>query len=307
MVSSAMTSQAVAVVGSANLDMVFRVPHLPQPGQTLLGGSFSTHPGGKGANQACAIAKLNGQVSFVGCVGNDANGAALKQALLTAGVGTEFLQVRDEFASGTAVILVDEDGRNQIVVAAGANEQVTPVHVRNALQSSDPSVVLCQLEIPLAAVVEASRFGQFILNPAPACELPDSILASTFVLTPNETEAESLTGIEPVDSASTEAAARALLGRGVANVVITLGGRGCYWASAFGSRHFPACPVQAVDTTAAGDAFSGALAHFIAQGSDLTQAIEKASRVAALATTKHGAMESMPTHAEFEAFEGTMA
>jgi len=302
-----MSSQAVAVVGSANLDMVFRIPQLPQPGQTLLGGSFSTHPGGKGANQACAIAKLGGRVSFVGCIGNDANGAALKQAMFTAGVQTDHLRTLENVASGTAVILVDENGLNQIVVAAGANEHVTPEHVRNALQNSDPSVVLCQLEIPLAAVEEAARFGKFMLNPAPACALPNSILASTFVLTPNETEAANLTGIEPLDPSSTESAARKLLDRGVANVVITLGDRGCYWASATESHHFPAYPVRAVDTTAAGDAFSGALAHFIAQGSDLPQAIEKANAVAAIATTRHGAMESMPTFAEFEAFRGTIA
>jgi len=302
-----MNTHRVAVVGSANLDMVFRTNNLPRPGETVLGGVFATHPGGKGANQACAIAKLGGAVSLVGCVGDDPNGAVMVSALQEFGVDVAHLRVLPGVPTGTAAVVVDSSGMNQIVVAPGANEHVTPSQVESALAQLEPRVVVCQLEVPLDAVQAAAQLSRLILNPAPARDLPDDLLASTYILTPNETEAQSLTGVAPLDPDSAKRAAEILLARGVEHVVITLGSQGCFWATAGESRHFQAKPVLAVDTTAAGDAFTGALALFIAQDRDIADAIEFAACVGALAVTRHGAMESMPTWDELQAFVGTLA
>jgi ribokinase len=282
---------SVVVVGSVNMDLVFRSERLPAPGETLLGHGFATHPGGKGANQAVAIARLGGPVEFVGAVGADAFGRDLRAGLEGAGVGTRLLRTVEGQASGTAGILVDDAGMNSIVVAPGANGTVSADQVREACRGAE--VVLAQLEIPLDAV-GAIDVPKFILNPAPARDLPDSVLARCFALTPNETEAGILTGITPTDDASCLAAGNLLLDRGVQNVIVTLGARGCYWVSASGGRPFAPLAVQAVDTTAAGDAFNGALAWFVASGWELEKAILWANAVGALSTTKAGAQESMP-------------
>lgn len=301
-----MSKSAVAVVGSANLDMVFGTPRLPVAGETILGGTFAMHPGGKGANQACAIGRLGGDVKFVGCVGRDANGDALVGCLNQCGVDTAHVVILDSVPSGVAAVVVSEEGANQIVVAPGANSCVTPSQVTTALAAIAPAVVLCQLEVPLDAVAACASHGQFVLNPAPACVIPASTLANVKVLTPNETEAEILTGIKVTDTESASKASLILLDRGVEHVIVTLGANGCYWQSAAGGQHFAARSVRAVDTTAAGDAFSGSLSFFLASGRDIANSIELAGCVAALSTTKHGAMESMPTMAELTQFAGTL-
>jgi ribokinase len=291
---------SVLVVGSANMDLVFRTARMPSPGETLLGGQFATHPGGKGANQAVAIGRLGGAVSFVGKVGSDAFGVALRQSLTEATVNVDFLQI-SEAPTGTAGIFVDDAGQNMIVVAPGANAEVSAEEVRIALQTLRPSVTLAQLEIPLEAVLAAAQADRFILNPAPARQLPDDLLDRCFALTPNEFELQALTGID-----STEEAAKRLLDRGVQNVIVTLGEQGSYWVSASGGLHFPVPLVSPIDTTGAGDAFNGALAMFLAEGQDLANAIPLANCVGALATTRPGAQEAMPTRKELRALAGSL-
>lgn len=294
----------VWVVGSANLDFVFNTARFPKTGETILGGVFTSCPGGKGANQAVAIGKLGGAVSFVGCVGADAFGDVLEGSLKANGVDTRHLKRVEDAATGCASIVVDGVGSNQIIVASGANLFLSPADVNTALQSASPSIVLCQLEVPLETVEAASRYGRFILNPAPAQSLPNELLERCFAITPNETEMEILTGIEPVDVASCRAAAEQLLEKGVKNVVITLGGRGSFWKSGADERLIPAKKVQAVDTVAAGDAFNGALAWCLANERDWPAALETASAVAALSVSKPGAQDSMPTLAELQQFTG---
>jgi len=301
-----MSSPLVAVVGSTNLDMVFGSAALPRPGETLLGGKYAIHPGGKGANQSVSIARLGGVVTFVGCIGNDANGTVLRASLEAAGVQTTSLVVDPVTPSGTAAILVDAEGRNMIVVAPGSNRNLSADHVRQAYDRQRPTIALAQLEIHLDTVLAAAEADVFVLNPAPACELPDHLLAKCHVVTPNETETESLTGVNPTDDESCQAAGCVLLDKGVRNVVITLGDRGSYWATPAGGKHFPAPAVKAIDTTAAGDAFSGALAWFLAEGRDFGNAISLANCVGALSTTKPGAQSSMPDLETLKMFAGNL-
>lgn len=289
----------ILVVGSANMDLVYRVPALPLPGQTLLASSYQTHPGGKGANQAVAAARLGADVQFCGALGSDGFGDSLFSSLSAAGVKLDTL-VRTEDSTGNAAIFVADGGQNMILVAPNANAQVTAAQVESAAQQVQPVVTLAQCEIPVDAIWAAAKSAnRFILNPAPAIELPDAIFPLCWLVTPNETEAQALTGVLPEDEASCEAAATALMATGCENVVITLGAKGCYVAQA-SERYFVATEtVQAIDATAAGDAFSGSLAHFIASGKSLEEAVRLAGKVAALSTTKSGAQPSMPTLSEF--------
>ncbi len=293
------------VVGSANMDLVFETPKMPVPGETLLGGRFATHPGGKGANQAVAIARLGGSVAFCGRIGDDGFGEELWMGLRSASVGVDWLTT-SRGSSGTAGIFVDAEGRNTIVVAPGANGDLTPDDVRRALSKAVPSVVLAQLEVPIAAVTAASEAPRFVLNPAPACDLPDAILARCYALTPNESELQSLTGIVPTDDEAIRRAAGVLLDRGVENVVVTLGERGSLWRSVKGEGRFAAPRVRVVDTTAAGDAFNGALALFLAEGREMANAVPLANCVGALATTRPGAQGSMPTREDLRTLAGEL-
>lgn len=289
---------SVMVLGSANLDFVFQTPRLPRPGETILGDGLTSHQGGKGANQAVAIGRLGGAVAFVGAVGNDTLGARLRESLLSANVDIRWLMESEE-STGSAGIFVSADAQNMIVVSPGANSSVTPEWAVEAIRSLAPTIVLAQLEIPIATVVAAARVAnRFVLNPAPAVELPDELLQRCEVITPNESELAALTGMTTHDDVSYSAAARSLLERGVQNVVVTLGARGSLWVWDGGERWIAAPRVQAIDTTAAGDAFSGALAMFLAEGRSIESAIEIANIVGALSTTKPGAQESMPTRAE---------
>ncbi len=301
-----MGNPLVAVVGSTNLDLVFVSPNLPRPGETVMGGSFNTHPGGKGANQAATIAKIGGNVSFIGCIGKDAYGASLRQSLESVGVQTQFLREDESLPSGTAAILVGEHGSNMIVVAAGSNKSVAADHVRSAIANARPEVVLAQLEIPVEAVMAASEAPFFVLNPAPACDLSDELLSKCNTITPNETETEFLTGVAPVDEDSCRTASCILLEKGIRNIVITLGERGSYWATPKTGKHFAPPSVKAVDTTGAGDAFSGALAWFLAEGREFGNAVPLANCVAALSTTKHGAQSSMPDLVSVKELAGSL-
>ena len=285
----------VMVVGSANMDLVFRCERLPAPGETLLGGQFETAPGGKGANQAAAVGRLGGSVEFVGWVGNDGFGEALVASLFSLGVGTRHLSCSPATPTGVAAVLVDATGQNSIVVAPGANRELTEIEVKDAIDAFKPKVVLAQLEIPLGAVQACRMAPLFVLNPAPAMAIPEHLLPCVTVLTPNESETAALTGIMPKDDESCLSATSLLHARGVRSVVLTLGARGCFVSDSRRAEHFSAPRVDAVDTTAAGDAFSGALAHFLALGRDIWNAAQLANCVAALSTTVKGAQASMPT------------
>jgi ribokinase len=298
----------IAVVGSLNMDLVVRAPHLPAPGETILARSFSTAPGGKGANQAVAAAKLGAQVVMVGRVGADGFGQTLIENLRTIGVDTTCVSVDPGAPTGIALIEVDDGGQNTIVVASGANALVSRADVEAAHEEITSAMALIvQLEIPLEVVSYALELAHqanilTVLNPAPARTLPNALYDLTDIVAPNETEASILTGIKVTDWANAEAAARLLGQRGARCVVITLGDRGALALSHGTVRRVLPFAVQAVDTTAAGDAFVAALAAGRAVGRSLDAALRFASAAGALATTKLGAQPSMPTQAELDHF-----
>ena len=298
-------SGAIVVVGSLNMDLVVRAPRLPQPGETLLGGEFRTFPGGKGANQAVAAARLGGSVRMVGRVGQDDFGSALLGTLKAAGVDTAHVTRDPEAASGVALITVDAAGQNAIVVASGANGRVAPADVDAAEAAlAGAAVLVLQLECPLPAVERAveraRRHGlQVVLNPAPAQPLPPALLAGVDYLIPNQTELAQLTG-----AAEATAAARQLQAAGVRHVVVTLGEAGVLIVGPGGAFQLPAHPVPVVDTTAAGDAFVGAFAVALAQGRPLPEAAAWGNAAGALAVTRAGAQPSLPTLAEVERLLG---
>lgn len=286
------------LVGSANIDLVVHSPRFPKPGETLQGSDFRTFPGGKGANQATASAKVGAKTSFLAKVGTDRFGDQLFQSLSSNGVDTEHILRDPSQSTGVALITVDSKGQNTIVVAPGTNAMLTPLEVRQALQPSSFKVLLVQLEIPMTTVETVAlnaRKSIFILNPAPAFALSDAVLCRVDYLTPNETETHLLTGILPRDSKTCLEAANVLLDKGVKNVLITLGKHGSFLANHQGGRHFPPIEVKPIDTTAAGDAFNGALAAFLATGEEIDRAIHLGNVAGALCTTKAGAQDAMPT------------
>ncbi len=296
----------VVVVGSANMDMVAFASKLPAPGETVLGDRFEMVSGGKGANQAVACARLGAETWFVGRVGNDWFGDTLLRNLQVVGVNTQFVTRDEEASSGVALIFVDEQGQNEIVVVAGANGRLRPSDVDAATDVfASANALLVQLEIPLDtvgyALATAAQHGALVvLNPAPAQPVPDEWLELVDVWVPNEREAEGLTGIAVTDLESAEQAAKALLNRGAKSLVITLGANGALMVTPEVTRHFPAFPVQAVDATAAGDAFVAALTVRLAEGATLEEAVRFANAAGALACTKVGAQPSMPTRKEIE-------
>jgi ribokinase len=295
-----MTQQpAVAVVGSLNLDLVVRVPRLPGPGETVSGGDVFRNPGGKGANQAVAAARLGRTVAMVGCVGDDPPGRELLGSLQADGVDTAQVRVVDGVPSGAAFITVGQDGENQIVVSPGANARLTAEDVAAAgaaLRAA--AVTLLQLEVPLEVVAAAARAagGLVVLNPAPVRELAEELLGEVDVLVPNRVELAQLAGA-PAPATVEEAAA--LAGRLPAHaVVVTLGADGALVVEDGRSSHVPAVRVRPVDTTAAGDAFCGGLADALAGGASLQDAARWAVRVAAAACMREGAQASLPTPGE---------
>ncbi len=298
----------VVIVGSLNMDLVTRAPRLPRAGETLAGQSFVTVPGGKGANQAVAAARLGASVAMVGCVGDDAYGEQLRTALLAEGIDCQAVTRIDGESTGVALIVVDDSSQNAIVIVAGGNGHVTAsvVDSFDALLSG-AEVIICQLEVPLDTVGHVLKRGHelgktVILNPAPASgPLPAEWFAWIDYLIPNESEATALTGL-PVDStASADAAASALLKAGVSKVIVTLGEQGALFASPSRSEHFPAPKVQPVDTTAAGDTFVGGFAAALADGKSESDAIRFGQVAAALSVTRSGAQPSIPTIAEVQA------
>jgi len=306
-VSSNETRARVAVVGSLNMDLVARAPRLPHPGETLAGRTFAQVAGGKGGNQAVAAARLGAQVSMLGCVGADANGAQLRAGLEAEGIDCAAVETGRE-ATGVALIVVDDASQNAIVIVAGSNGEVTTETIaRHEAVLAAADVVICQLETPLdtvqAALATARRLGKtVILNPAPATgPLPAEWLPLIDYLIPNELEAATLTGL-PVGSPEEAATAAAVLrAAGARNVLVTLGPRGVQAAlEGAAPALYDAPKVKAVDTTAAGDTFIGGFAAQLAQGASVDAAISFAQRAAALSVTRAGAQPSIPTWAEVE-------
>ena len=306
----------VVVVGSSNTDMTVRVPRIPRPGETVVGRDFRVSGGGKGANQAVAAARAGGRVRFVTALGADGFGDRARDAFVADGIDVGLVRRVPDTASGVALIFVDEAGENSIAVASGANAALAPADVIGLATSlGRDDVVLAQLEIALdtvAAAVEIARDrgARVILNPAPARALPDAVLRGVSILTPNEQEAAQLTGVEATDTeAGLSRAARLLHDRGVRDVAITLGSRGVYVSSSGRSTLVKAFRVDAVDTTAAGDVFNGALAVALIEGLSLLDAVRFANAAAAVSVTRLGAQASAPRRPEIEAMlhEGALA
>ncbi|HEX6707190.1 MAG TPA: ribokinase [Albitalea sp.] len=297
-----MTKKPIIVLGSVNADLMLRCERLPRPGETVHGQDFETVPGGKGANQAVAAARLGGRVEFIGCVGDDAFGAAARATLEREGVVTTHLRALAGVATGIAMILVERSGQNSIALAAGANACLDAAQVDDAAAAiAGAALLVCQLESPLAAVQHAIGIARrhgvpVLLNPAPAQPLPPALLAAVDILVPNESEAVQLSSAS-LDSAAMASALRSL---GPETVVVTLGGEGICIADRRGVRRCAAPRVQPLDTTGAGDTFIGALAVALQDGVDIDEGAAFAQRAAAISVTRAGAMASMPTRAECE-------
>ncbi|MCP5096991.1 MAG: ribokinase [Chloroflexi bacterium] len=296
----------IIVVGSLNIDLVTRTAHLPQPGETIIGSDLQTIPGGKGANQAVAAARVGAEVAMIGRVGNDLFAEQLRVNLTANHVNTEYVMAT-ESASGVALIVVDASGQNSIVVSPGANGLVTAVDIQNAtpiIKSAD--LILLQLEIPLNAVQKAASIAhehgvKVILNPAPAQPLPPELLQLVDILIPNESETSLLTGLSVNTQTEVEIAACQLLKLGVETVVLTLGERGALLANATGMNYISSFSVNSVvDTTAAGDSFVGGFAMALAEGKPLIDAVRWGNAAGAIAVTRVGAQPSLPTRAEVE-------
>ena len=302
----------LVVVGSSNTDMIIRVPHIPAPGETILGGEFFTAAGGKGANQAVAAARVGGDVSLVACVGADMFGEQALAGFVREGIDTSHCLVDDGAPSGVAQIFVADDGENSIAVAPGANSLLKPAHIAAAGELlSNATAVLMQLETPLETVLETARLAHaggamVILNPAPACDLPMEIYPLLDLITPNESELELLTGMDVSDEGGIAAAVEVMHERGVGKVLLTRGSRGVFLSERTddGIRHssYPAFQVTPVDTTAAGDTFNGCLAVGLASERPLAEAIEFAQAAAAIAVQTLGAQTSAPTREAVEDF-----
>ncbi len=293
-------SRKIIVIGSSNTDMVIQSPKLPLPGETILGGQFFMFPGGKGANQAVAAARLGGAVTLVARTGDDVFGKQAVAGFQQEGIHTGFVSIDSDQPSGVALIMVDAHGENSIAVAPGANASLRELDIDragSAIKSAE--VGLLQLEIPLETVVYAtsrlnSSGAKVILNPAPARPLPAEVYPHLYLITPNETEAEILTGVRVTDVTTADQAAQILRKKGVGQVVLTLGAKGAYVCSDGFTGMVAAPLVEAIDTTAAGDVFNGALAVAIAEEMDLKEAVEFACRAAAISVTRMGAQASAP-------------
>lgn len=295
----------IVVVGSANTDMVVKAATLPLPGETLLGRTFFMNAGGKGANQAVAAARLGGNVILVAKVGNDIFGKQTIEGLQKENIATDFVFTDDTAPSGIALIMVNEEGENCIVVAPGANANLLPADIETVNAINEAAIILMQLEIPLATIeavlIRAKATNQrVIINPAPAQPLSDELLNGLFLITPNETEATLLTGVTVTDQATASKAADIFLNKGVQNVIITLGKQGAYFKNRNEQFKVAAPVVQAKDTTAAGDTFSGALTVALTENMDWQQAIQFAVTAASISVTRLGAQASVPFRNEID-------
>ncbi|WP_353718616.1 ribokinase [Dyadobacter sp. 676] len=298
--------QKVLIIGSSNTDMVVKTAHFPRPGETVLGGTFLMNPGGKGANQAVAAARLGADVRFVAKTGPDIFGKQAREGFEKEGIDIRFVTESPGLASGVALITVNAQGENEIVVASGANMDLHPADIPD--QAFDQvGFALFQLEIPLGTVQWslgkcAERGIRAVLNPAPAMPLSAQTLKGLYLITPNETETELITGIEVTSGEALQKAAQSLIAQGVQNVIVTLGSKGIYLASDGFTGIIPAEVVEAVDSTAAGDVFNGALLKALADSATLEQACRFACRAAAISVTRMGAQSSAPYQHELASF-----
>lgn len=297
----------ICIIGSLNMDLVVNVDTMPKPGQTLLGGNFKEVPGGKGANQAVAMARLEGNVSMIGKVGNDSFGKRLIESLNKDNVNTDHVHTAD-CSTGVAFITVDKNAQNSIVVAPGANFELTKDDIDkniDCIKNSD--IVVIQLETPLETVKYALQVAKSlnkytILNPAPAVELDDEIIKNVDLLTPNETELEIISEVKIENEDDINKAASKMIKKGVKELIVTLGSKGSLYINEEKSFFKSAYKVDAVDTTAAGDSFTGALAVAISNDKTMEEAMDFASKVGALSVMKEGAQSSLPTLKDVENF-----
>ena len=302
----------IVVIGSTNTDMVVKASHLPAGGETVLGGEFLMNAGGKGANQAVAAARYGNRVVFVAKTGNDLFGERVRSSLREDDIVTDYVSIDPLHPSGVALITIDARAENCIVVASGANMYLSTADVDAAREEiSAADVVLMQLESPIETVTYAARMAaeagvKVVLNPAPAPDkpLPEELMRSLYLITPNRSEASRLSGIEVKDMESAREAAKAILDRGPQSVIITLGGDGSLVYDGQEFTFIEATKVEAVDTTAAGDTFNGVLATMVAEGCGLVDAAREASVAAAISVTRMGAQPAAPTRAEVAAMIG---
>ena len=298
----------IVVIGSSNTDMVIKVPRLPKTGETVLGGEFYTTAGGKGANQAVSAARAGGETTFVARVGNDMFGERAIASFQEEGINIDHIVTDPDLPSGVAEIFIDENGHSLVAVASGANMNLSVYDIINSKQAiMEADIILMQLEVPLKTLEYAAKLAndagkRFILNPAPGQQLPIDLLKRISVLTPNEKQAELLTGIRVEDEDSAEDAGKILLSKGVSKVIITLGSQGALVLDSSGSELVSGFKINPVDTTAAGDIFNGALAVAIAESKNIFEAVKFANAAAALSVAKIGALSSAPNRDEILKF-----
>lgn len=303
-----MKKQKLCVLGSINIDYVIRVPYFANAGETLQGRDFHLAYGGKGANQAVAAARLGAAVQFIGAIGDDAIGQTMKRAFADEGIDTAAIMTVPHQSTGLAMIQVADSGENSIVIAAGANADLTAETIQPyQAHIADSALLLTQLETPLQAVEFAAKYAKqagatVVLNPAPARPLPESLLANIDIITPNETEAEILTGVKIADEQTACQAAAILHQKGIATVIITLGAKGVYLSENGQGQRLAGFVVKAIDTTAAGDTFNGGLVTALLEGKPMVEAIKFAQQAAALSVTRRGAQSSIPYRTELEAY-----
>lgn len=299
----------ICVIGSLNMDLVVKVNNMPKAGQTLIGSDFKEVPGGKGANQAVAMARLNGNVSMIGKVGNDGFGQTLINALKNDNVCTDYIKI-ESCSTGVALITVDKNAENCIVVAPGANFKLTPNDIDENIEAIiNSDIVVVQLETPLDtikyALKKAKELGKYtILNPAPAVVLEDELIENVDLLTPNETELEIISGVEINCEEDIQLAAKKMIQKGVKELIVTLGSKGSLYINKEKSMFKKAYKVEAIDTTAAGDSYTGALSVAVANNKNIEEAMDFASKVGALSVMKEGAQSSLPTLKDVENFRG---
>ncbi|AKG69017.1 MULTISPECIES: ribokinase [Serratia] len=303
-----METAKLVVLGSINADHILNINQFPQPGETVIGQQYKVAFGGKGANQAVAAGRSGADIAFIACVGADDIGERIRQQLATDRIDTQPIEAIADSTTGVALIFVNAEGENVIGIDAGANAAVTPDYLNRYRQRViDADALLMQLESPLETVIAAAKLAkqhqtQVILNPAPACELPDELLAMIDMITPNETEAQRLTGIAVNNDADAERAANILHDKGIGCVIITLGSRGVWLSENGKGKLVPGFKVKAVDTIAAGDTFNGALVTALLEGKVMSDAVRFAHAAAAIAVTRPGAQPSVPWREEIDAF-----
>jgi ribokinase len=301
-----MNKPSIIIVGSSNTDMVIKSSRIPQPGETILGGEFFMNAGGKGANQAVAAARLGGQVTFIAKTGNDIFGKQAIELFKLEGIDTSYIFTDPQYPSGVALITVDADGENCIVVASGANAALEAEDVEEARQKIETAfIILMQLETPIATIDYVAGLGndkkiKTVLNPAPATELNDALLKKISIITPNQKEAEMLTGIKVFNEITAKEAAVSLHQKGIETVIITMGALGALLFHENEYRFIESPKVSAVDTTAAGDVFNGALVVALSEGMSMEDAVAFACKAAAISVTRLGAQASAPFREEMK-------